>query len=92
MLGTEEGATHWLYLIGILTGLPAFWMCFVVFHWDYASERLASPWPRFLASDSLYAIDVDMLFRQVSILWWLFSTSPFWIMLGVCTNVLDRTT
>jgi hypothetical protein len=87
-----KGSAHWLYMIGTVTGIPTLWVCFVVFQWDYFSDKVDRRWPpsNWDTLDDRYLMDVDMLWLYVCIGWFLFSTIPFWGMLAICTDALDR--
>ena len=94
-------------LIGICTALPTIWICYIVFRWDYFSQKLyesiayrrSSTFSRLVSLRSKSDAELpDLNFEQhsslisigyflrVNIVWWLFCTTPLWMMLANCTQ------
>jgi|GEM_PF-1742580 len=105
-VGKDSPVSLWL-LVGVGSGVPTVWICYVVLRWKHFSQKLydsiayrrsstfssfgfrgknddESHEPNF---ENIFLLDSNRLFLRVSILWCLFCTVPFWMMLGNCTDL-----
>jgi hypothetical protein len=97
---TKSGQAIWLWpVVGLLTGLPTIWICFIAFRWEYFSQKVydeaadgdAPPW----MSKRLYArakpdpviFPYNEVFVIITIGWCLACTIPLWMMLANCANL-----
>ena len=97
----ENGAaTSMWFLAGMFTALPTFWICFVALRWERFSQKIydtaADNYQPFMTPKFLYdsfkpdpiTFPHNQMFVAVFVGWSLFCTSPLWMMLGNCTNLL----
>lgn len=97
MTHSENGSATSLWLLaGIFTAAPAFWLCYVVRHWDrfieQAVDDMLSGRPKGffrIKSDPshLFLINSNALCLVVMIGWSLFCAFPLWMILTSCTDV-----
>ena len=97
----QNGAATSLWLLAVMfTALPTFWICFISLRWERFSQKIydaaSDNYQPFLAPKFLYDsfkpdpvfFPHNQVFVAVCVGWSLFCTSPFWLMLGNCTNLL----
>ena len=93
----ESSSSLWL-VVGMVTGLPTFWICYVVLRWDQKFSPMI--YDSILRPRSMFGLgrtvepgplnlllDFDRLFLHVCIGWGLFSAIPLGVMLFECTNL-----
>lgn len=88
-------------LVASLTAPLTIWICYVVFHWNYYSQKiyysiaygrqkflfLTETDPQELNINHIFLLNFNRLFLEVCIAWCLFCTFPLWLMIAVCTNI-----
>jgi hypothetical protein len=94
-----QATSLWL-LAGMFNVLPTFWICFIAVRWEWFSQKVfdtaEANYQPFMTPKLLYdsfkpdpvSFPYNQMFVVVFVFWSLFCTSPLWIMLGNCTDLL----
>jgi hypothetical protein len=96
---TKGGAISLWVLVGLFTGLPTIWICYIVLRWERFSrtfyDTAAGTRQPFMTPKFLYdrykpdpvTFPHNDVFVVVMVGWSLFCTGPLWLMLANCTDI-----